>query len=141
MKSTRRKAVKKDTNVWDFLIHVCDKIYNLLKFGHVFSAAILVLLICILVVILKYPPGDLPNLVDQLFLFLGKQWFYIIPMSIVLGFSLTGNLYQYRTYTREIRRLCNLRKKLIHGLEDSTLIPMNDHHSSTISAEVLDGTN
>ncbi|MFA5300620.1 MAG: hypothetical protein WC389_20730 [Lutibacter sp.] len=133
MKRKKTTALpEKNTNCWDFLIHVCDKVYNLLKFGHVFGAMILVLLICILIVIIRYPHEQLPILTNGILSFLGKEKYYFIPLSSLLAISLSGNYYQFKTYSKEIKRICKCRKELIHGLENGKLTVVENHHSSVL---------
>jgi len=45
---------------------------------------------------------------------------------------LAGNIYQRVTSKKEIDRLCAERKVLIHGLQNGSLKPVKNHHSSKV---------
>jgi len=135
MAKKKTKASKKPVpqhNVWSFLTVCVNRLYNLLKLGHLFSAVIFFVLIYLLVILIKYPADKLPDLVFGIGGFLKNEKFFIFPMSVALGFSIWGNIQQKIVYQREIKRLVNHRKNLVHGLETEELKPLKDHTSSKI---------
>lgn len=127
----------KETNVWDFFIHIADLIYEILTFKKISLTIIFVFCISFLVqsfkssyIELLQPFYDISSHIEQA---LTTSLFTII-ISILFIVSLIGNFAQKYYYKREIKRLSNERKEIIHGQASGEFSNLNNHHSSKESA-------
>ena len=125
-----QKPPQRQTTLWDFLIAVVNRLYNLLKTGNVFYAIILTLLLNSTIFLVKYPSNELPDLVRWFGKYLNNEKFYIFPLGSLVLLELGALIYQRNKYKKEIDRLCEERKQLVHGLKNNELSTISKHHSS-----------
>ena len=66
-------------------------------------------------------------------LVISAEKYYLVPLTIALTVSLWGNLYQRNKYQGEIKRLTEIRKRLMHGLEKKELKEIKEHKTSNFT--------
>ena len=130
----KRTDEKSSTNGWDVLMRIVDLIYNLLSVEKIGAAAFFVLSVSAITLIIKYPDEELPNLFNKIYESLtnltGKSGILVLALSILLFISVMGNIIGSRIYNREIKRLTNKRKNLVHGLRSKNLDRLAVHNST-----------
>lgn len=114
------------TNIYDVLINLTNKIYDIVNSGNIIG----IIAVIFLLIIWKLPPEYINAHLSTIISLFTAEKYYIIPMGSVLSFSVFINFYQRSTYREEIKRLTENRKTLVHGKENGTLKELPDHVSS-----------
>jgi len=117
-------------NAWAFWINLTNKVYNLCNSGNIIGLLILALIGYVYFVTYSVPKEALPDLITRAGLFLRDEGFYFFPLGITLLISLIANMVQYKTYKKEIKRLTELRKTLIHGFKTGKFKNIDKHSTS-----------
>jgi hypothetical protein len=125
-------------NIWDVLIKFLDVINDLFKTGNIFGAVLLLFFGYAIYITHKLPPENINAFIVMILKFLRAEKFYIFPGVAFLCVSLTANFWQNWYYTKEIKRLVELRKQLIHGFKSGEMEVLPEHSSSEFNIDGAD---
>lgn len=132
-----QKKKQQGANFNDVLIKGLDVFHDLINSGNIFGFFALIILIIVLALSLRLPSESLDsylrNSTTVFIQFLQKEKFYLIPLLALLAVSLKANYSQHKHNQRlrkEISRLAEQRKEIMHGLKQGTMKTLPDHHSS-----------
>jgi len=114
------------TNINDVFIRLIDAIYDVINSGNIIG----IIVVIFFVIIYKLPAENVNEHIKSVINLFTTEKYYIIPLSITLVVSVTVNIYQKKIYQTEIKRLSEIRKFLMHGLENKTLKVLEEHHPS-----------
>lgn len=124
----KTKTSKSRTNGWDFGINVTNKLFNLANSGNLIGCIVVGV---ILIIFFRYPPEKLPMLFKGTYYALFKtKYLHSIIINMLIIFLCITMYLQKKNYTKEIKRLTNERKQLIHGLKSGELEILPSHHTS-----------
>ena len=130
----KKSEDKSSTNCWDVLMRIVDAVFNLLSVEKFCAAAFLVLSVSVITVIFKYPNEQLPSLFNKFYKILtnltGESGILVFVLSILLSVSVIGNIVGSKVYNKEIRRLTQKRKNLIHGYKNKSINRLSVHNST-----------
>lgn len=133
-KMAKKSEDKSSTNCWDVLMRIVDAVFNLLSVEKFCAAAFLVLSVSVITVIFKYPNEQLPSLFNKFYKILtnltGESGILVFVLSILLSVSVIGNIVGSKVYNKEIRRLTQKRKNLIHGYKNKSINRLSVHNST-----------
>ena len=121
------------TNAWDVFIKFLEIVYDLCKTGNLYGVVLFSIICYFFLVTLRLPAEDLSKMVLNLASFISAEKYYLVPLTIALTVSLWGNLYQRNKYQGEIKRLTEIRKRLMHGLEKKELKEIKEHKTSNFT--------
>ncbi|MCG6551569.1 MAG: hypothetical protein L7F77_04525 [Candidatus Magnetominusculus sp. LBB02] len=127
----KRKTQGKNTNMYDFLINLTDKTYDLINSGNIIGIAVVILLF----ILYKLSSDSINEHVRAMIALLASEKFYMIPLFMLLLFSVSINIYQRKIYKLEIKRLTDLRSTIIHGRETGELTTLQEHTSIDFNIE------
>lgn len=121
----------KKGKTWADVAYRCiDGLYNLTNTGNLVGAIIFGIIILGWIVGWRMPPSDLSTIVSGIGGFFTNEKFYVIPFVSLLTLCVFLKIRMNRVYKSEIQRLTDLRKKLMHGLENGNLKPIQKHTSA-----------
>ena len=129
----KRRATKTTvhpTNVWDAVINFTNIAYDLVNSGNIWGLLLLLVFGIVGFTIFNLPAEDVSPLVKLLiqpFFKTGTPYYVLLAG---LGFSVYANVLQRVTYKKEIKRLTDIRKTLVHGKETGALKELENHTSS-----------
>ncbi|WP_277656507.1 hypothetical protein [Seleniivibrio woodruffii] len=119
----------KQTNFWDFLINFTDKLFELFRSGYLSGAILLAFFIIIVILVIKLPSAPLIIFISSFFNFLSEEKFYVFPLCALIFIMIYWCIRQRNEYKKEIKRLQNIRKELMHGLNSGELKTLSNHNS------------
>ena len=118
------------TNVWDAVIAFLNISYDLLNSGNIFGLLLLLMFGVVAISLFKMPDEHIKPFIE----FLVSPFFKVGATYYVLfggvAFSIYGNVYQRVSYRKEIKRLTDIRKELVHGKKSGELKEIENHTSS-----------
>ncbi len=128
----------KSTTFWDFLIALGSGFVNLLKLEKVICIIVLYLLGRDIFFSINIDKGNVyrENIIDageliKLILESDKSNIIFISVIIILIIIIVILIATIRfVYMKEIDRLSNIRRKLIHDMQYGNFTPLKEHHSS-----------
>ncbi|MBF0344803.1 MAG: hypothetical protein HQL06_11295 [Nitrospirae bacterium] len=129
-KRTRIKTEEKAKTWTDVAYRLMDGIFELINSGNILAAVVVLVFLCIMIAEMRAPEGEIGRIMNKIIDIFVKDRFYIFPLLILLSVSMLANGLMYKTYTKEIKRLTEVRKRLIHGIESGNLKQYEDHKSS-----------
>ncbi len=132
-KGVTPKKAERSTNVWDFLIHFTNMLYNLLTLEKITLVIMFVTLIIAVIQAIKTPFEkfikplyDLTNKIETIFNA------SIITTLLFLAFVIEtiALVVMKKKHRKEIKAISNERSFVQHGIKAGTLSPLKIHHSS-----------
>lgn len=126
------------THTWEQVaMTFIDRVYSLIKNGHIISASIFVVLAIIFLFVYKYPSDKLPELTMAFGGFLNSEKYWIIPATFLTMVLLCTIIVGFKAYKAEVRRVSKQRKDIIHGIKNKELREIPDHNTSEIDISSL----
>nr|WP_320048726.1 hypothetical protein [uncultured Desulfuromonas sp.] len=123
------------TNGWDALIRFMDIIYDLFSTGNIIGAALFVFFFWVMLVTYRLPNTALNENLKFVLNVFSRDQFYLFPLTTLSMFSISINIFQRKVYQKDIKRLKDVRKNLMHGRESGALIPLENHTSCDLTIE------
>lgn len=128
MKPRKLKQPKPQTNFYDVCINFTNKLFLLFNSGNFFGGMAFAAFI---IIFFRYPSEDLPILTrDFFYAFFGSKFYHAFIGLFLIFFLLLALHRTKKVKDKEIKRLTNLRKELIHGIEEGKLTPLSTHYPS-----------
>lgn len=107
-----------------------DRVSNLITDGYLIGPISLVFLAMAFYMAYKLKEEHLFLVLSRILEILLSTWFLLIPLVFSLLFCILTHIKNRKMYKREIQRLVDLRKELIHGFHDGTLSQLGKHTSA-----------
>ncbi|MEO5377304.1 MAG: hypothetical protein H7832_05915 [Magnetococcus sp. DMHC-6] len=121
---------KTHANWPDVALRAIDFFYDVINTGNIVGLIVIFFLTYGAVFLWRLPETELLVVLKGLASFLLHEKFYFLPLSILLAFCCFTLKKQESTHKKEIQRLVELRKEILHGIDNGTLKKIEEHSSS-----------
>lgn len=120
----------KNTGWPDVAIKSLDIIYELFRTGNIVALIVFSIIALIFVILLRIPEENIPWLLSSVAAFLRSSYYSIFLLVGILAFCAFSMRIVNKVHKREIQRLVDVRKRLIHGRRSGKLKPLEKHTST-----------
>ncbi|MEO5373141.1 MAG: hypothetical protein H7840_02550 [Alphaproteobacteria bacterium] len=107
-----------------------DGVFGLARTGNIVGLIVAGIFITTAVLAVRMDEKDLPLFFYPVFVFLSAGWYTNVPLVLLIVYLIYALRRQKRLYEAETNRQVELRKTLIHGLDDGSLKILKKHNSS-----------
>lgn len=128
---SRKKTKNTNQHNWPGTVdNIVNRCYSFASSGNLVGLLVIMAFVWVMTVTYRMPPKDLPRMLEGIAHFLENcHWITVLVSSYAIVSTIIFTR-RDKDQRQEIKRLTDLRKKLIHGLENATLKPLDKHTSS-----------